>query len=91
MRALTGGNGADVVFDPVGGEAFEQAIRAVNWDARLLVVGFAAGRIQAVPANLVLVKNISVVGVAWGAHGERAPAFVSRDLFSCCAGGRLGN
>ena len=80
VRALTDGQGADVVFDPVGGDLFDQAIRAVNWDARLLVVGFAAGRIQAVPANLVLVKNISVVGVSWGAHGERDPAFVSRDL-----------
>jgi NADPH2:quinone reductase len=80
VRALTDGSGADVVFDPVGGEAFEQALRAVNWDARLLIVGFAAGRIQAVPANIVLVKNISVVGVSWGAHGERDPAFISRDL-----------
>jgi NADPH:quinone reductase len=80
VRALTEGQGADVVFDPIGGDAFEQALRAVNWDARMLVVGFAAGRIQAVPANLVLMKNISVVGVAWGAHGERDPAFISRDL-----------
>jgi NADPH2:quinone reductase len=80
VRALTDGRGADVVFDPVGGDAFDQALRAVNWAARMLVVGFAAGRIQAVPANLVLVKNISVIGVAWGAQGERDPAFVSRDL-----------
>jgi NADPH:quinone reductase len=80
VRELTGGNGADVVFDPVGGDAFDQAIRAVNWRARMLIVGFAAGRIQAVPANLVLVKNIAIVGVAWGLEGERNPAFVSRDL-----------
>ena len=80
VRELTGGKGADVVFDPVGGDAFDQALRAVNWEARMLVVGFAAGRIQAVPANLVLVKNISVVGVAWGLHGERDPAFISGHL-----------
>jgi NADPH2:quinone reductase len=80
VRELTDGKGADVVFDPVGGDAFDQAIRAVNWNARMLVVGFAAGRIQAVPANLVLVKNISVIGVAWGMEGERDPAFVSRNL-----------
>jgi NADPH2:quinone reductase len=80
VRELTGGKGADVVFDPVGGDAFDQALRAVNWEARMLVVGFAAGRIQAVPANLVLVKNISVVGVAWGLHGERDPAFISEHL-----------
>jgi NADPH2:quinone reductase len=53
-RALTGGKGADVVYDPVGGDAFDQALRAVNWQARMLVlvIGFAAGRIQAVPAKL---------------------------------------
>jgi len=80
VRELTGGNGADVVYDPVGGDAFDQALRAVNWEARMLVIGFAGGRIQSVPANLVLVKNISVVGVVWGAQGERDPALVSRYL-----------
>ncbi len=74
VRALTGGKGADVVYDAVGGDAFDQAIRAVNWEARMLVIGFASGRIQQVPANLVLVKNISVVGVVFGAHLERDPA-----------------
>src|SRR5215467_6582756 len=80
VRALTGGKGADVVFDPVGGDAFDQALRAVNWEARMLVIGFASGRIQAVPANLILVKNISVIGVVWGAQTERDPAWMSRNL-----------
>jgi NADPH:quinone reductase len=80
VRELTGGRGADVVFDPVGGDAFDQALRAVNWEARMLVIGFAAGRIQSVPANLILVKNISVIGVVWGAQAERDPALVSRNL-----------
>ena len=80
VRELTGGLGADVVYDPVGGDAFDQAIRAVNWEARMLVIGFASGRIQAVPANLILVKNISVIGVVWGAQSERDPALVSRHL-----------
>ena len=80
VRELTGGLGADVVFDPVGGDAFDQALRAVNWEARMLVIGFAAGRIQSVPANLILVKNISVVGVVWGAQAERDPVLVSRNL-----------
>jgi len=80
VRALTGGKGADVVYDPVGGDAFDQALRAVNWEARMLVIGFAAGRIQAVPANLILVKNISVIGVVWGAQSERDPALISRNL-----------
>ena len=80
MRELTGGNGADVVYDPVGGDAFDQALRAVNWEARMLVIGFASGRIQAVPANLILVKNISVIGVVWGAQAARDPALASRWL-----------
>jgi NADPH2:quinone reductase len=80
VRELTGGLGADVVFDPVGGDAFDQALRAVNWEARMLIIGFAAGRIQAVPANLILVKNISVIGVVWGAQAARDPVLVSRYL-----------
>jgi NADPH2:quinone reductase len=80
VRELTRGLGADVVFDPVGGDAFDQALRAVNWEARMLVIGFAAGRIQAVPANLILVKNISVIGVVWGAQAARDPVLVSRNL-----------
>ena len=79
-RELTGGLGVDVVFDPVGGDAFDQALRAVNWEARMLVIGFAAGRIQSVPANLILVKNISVIGVVWGAQAARDPVLVSRNL-----------
>jgi NADPH2:quinone reductase len=80
VRALTGEAGADVVFDPVGGDAFDQALRAVNWQARMLVIGFAAGRIQSVPANLILVKNISVVGVVFGAQAARDPARTNRSL-----------
>src|ERR1051326_7148008 len=80
VRELTGGLAADVAYDPVGGDAFDQALRAVNWEARMLVIGFAAGRIQAVPANLILVKNISVIGVVWGAQAARDPVLVSRNL-----------
>jgi NADPH:quinone reductase len=80
VRELTGGLGADVVYDPVGGDAFDQALRAVNWEARMLVIGFAAGRTQSVPANLILVKNISVIGVVWGAQAARDPVLVSRNL-----------
>lgn len=80
VRDITGGKGADVVFDPVGGPAFEQAIRAVAWQARMLVIGFAAGHIQQVPANLILVKNIAVIGVVWGAQQERDPVFANDRL-----------
>jgi NADPH2:quinone reductase len=80
VRALTGGAGADVVFDPVGGDAFDEALHAVNWEARMLVIGFASGRIQAVPANLVLVKNISVIGVVFGAQAARDPLRIGAEL-----------
>ena len=75
VREITDGIGADVVYDAVGGDVFDQAIRAVNWEARMLIVGFASGTIQQVPANLILVKNISVVGVVYGAQTERDPAY----------------
>ena len=80
VREITDGRGADVVFDPVGGDAFDQSLRATNWEARMLVVGFAGGRIQQVPANLVLVKNVSVIGVVWGAQTVRDPAMVTANL-----------
>ena len=75
VREITDGIGADVVYDAGGGDVFDQAIRAVNWEARMLIIGFASGRIQQVPANLILVKNISVVGVVYGAQTERDPAY----------------
>jgi NADPH:quinone reductase len=80
VRAITQDRGADVVYDPVGGDAFEQALRAVNWQARLLIIGFAAGKIQQIPANIILVKNVSVIGVVWGAQAARDPGFVNRQL-----------
>lgn len=73
VKALTGGAGADVIYDPVGGEVFEQSLRCVNWDGRLLVVGFAGGAIPSVRANLVLLKGCQIVGVFWGAFVRRDP------------------
>lgn len=69
----TGGRGVDVVFDPVGGDAFDQALRAVGWHARMLIVGFASGKWQQIPANIILVKNIAVMSSLWGAEMERDP------------------
>jgi NADPH:quinone reductase len=77
VRDLTGGVGADVVYDPVGGDAFDQALRAVNWGGRMLIVGFAAGRIQSIPANLALVKGVSIVGVDRGAASQRNPDLIA--------------
>ncbi len=73
VKQLTGGNGADVVYDPVGGAYSEAAVRATGWDGRFLVIGFAAGDIPRIPLNLVLLKSCSIVGVFWGAFAQRDP------------------
>ncbi|MGB5628312.1 MAG: NADPH:quinone oxidoreductase family protein [Woeseiaceae bacterium] len=71
VKALTGGKGVDVVYDPVGGELSEQALRATGWHGRYLVVGFASGDIPKLPANLPLLKEASIVGVWWGPWAAR--------------------
>ena len=73
IRELTEGQGADVVFDPVGGAFTEQALRSIAWRGRLLVVGFAAGDIPRIPLNLTLLKGCSIVGVFWGDFTRREP------------------
>ena len=72
MKELTGGLGADVVYDPVGGDLFDQCMRSVGWNGRVLVIGFTAG-IPKVPTNLALLKGASVVGVFWGSFTTREP------------------
>jgi len=67
IKELTGGSGADVLYDPVGDDYAEPALRAMNWAGRYLVIGFAAGQIPRVPLNLTLLKGCSIVGVFWGA------------------------
>ena len=69
----TNGGGVDVVFDPVGGEMTEKALRSTRWNGRLLVIGFAAGRIPDIPLNLPLLKGNSVVGVFWGRFTTEQP------------------
>jgi NADPH:quinone reductase len=71
IKAITGGKGADVVYDPVGGTYTELALRSIAWRGRLLVVGFAAGDIPKIPLNLTLLKGCSIVGVFWGEFTRR--------------------
>lgn len=73
LKELTDGNGVDVAFDPVGGDGFDALSRAMGWNGRLLVVGFASGTIPKFPVNLSLVKGFSVVGVYWGAFVAKEP------------------
>jgi NADPH2:quinone reductase len=81
IRALTDGNGADVVYDPVGGNYAEPAIRAMGWGGRYLVVGFAAGEIPKIPLNLTLLKGSALVGVFWGEFLRREPKPAQKELF----------
>ena len=83
VKALTGGEGANVVYDPVGGELTEAALRATAWEGRLLVVGFASGPIPRVPMNLVLLKGCQILGVFWGAFAAREPAKNRANLGQC--------
>jgi len=82
IAAEIGRDGADVVYDPVGGEIFEASLRCVAWGARLLVVGFAAGAIQKIPANILLVKNIDAQGFYWGSYRRHRPELIGE----CFAG-----
>ena len=80
VKQLTDGRGADCVYDPVGGFAFDQSLRAVAQQGRILVVGFASGTIPQVPANILLVKNLSVIGYFWGAHRKLDPSLIQQSF-----------
>ncbi len=73
VREITGNAGCDVIFDPVGGDIFDTAVRCLAWEGRLIVIGFASGRIPQAPANILLVKNCGVLGFYWGAYRRREP------------------
>jgi NADPH2:quinone reductase len=80
LKELTAGEGVNVVYDPVGGPFAEQAVRSLAFLGRYLVVGFAAGEIPKIPANLLLLKSAAAVGVAWGAFAEKYPAQSASDV-----------
>ncbi|GLZ52420.1 NADPH:quinone oxidoreductase family protein [Actinomycetospora sp. NBRC 106378] len=76
VKELTDGRGVDVVYDPVGGDTFDASRRVIAWEGRLLVIGFAGGRIADAPTNHALVKNYDVVGVHWAAYQKRSPELI---------------
>ena len=80
IKALTEGRGVDVVYDPVGGDIAEPALRSVGWRGRYLVVGFAAGDIPKIPTNLLLLKGSALVGVFWGDFVRREPALNAENM-----------
>ena len=77
ISAGLGRDGVDVVYDPVGGEIFETSLRCVAWGARMLVVGFAAGQVQKIPANILLVKNVDAQGFYWGSYRRHRPDMIA--------------
>lgn len=90
--AVKGFGGADVVYDPVGGEQFNAAMRACNPEARLLPLGFASGGVPQIPANILLVKNLTVIGFYWGGYMKFKPSVITdsfRQLFRWYQDGKL--
>lgn len=79
VKALTDGRGADVVFDPVGGSVFDESMRCINWGGRILTIGFTSGVWPQAPVNLILIKQISVIGVRAGEVGRRDPELGRRN------------
>lgn len=92
VKDLTDQNGADVICDPVGGDMFDQSTRCINWKGRILIVGFASGRIPKYPVNLALLKGCQIVGVFWGAFRGREPEIHeqnTQELFNLYKEGKM--
>lgn len=92
VKEFTGGRGADVIYDSVGGDVFDRSLKCIAWCGRLLVIGFASGKIPSVAANRILLKNVAVVGLHWGAYAKHEPARVPETfaaLFRLHAEGKI--
>ena len=90
VKALTDGRGADAVYDPVGGSAFDASLRATVQLGRILVVGFASGTVPQIPANILLVKNLTIIGYYWGAHRKLDPTLVNESFAELLAWFKAG-
>lgn len=92
VKEITGGRGADVVYDPVGGAVFDASLRCTAANGRILVVGFASGTVPRIPANILLVKNLTVIGYTWGPYRHLAPDIMKAsfaELLSWLADGKI--
>ncbi len=83
VKRETDGRGADVIFDPVGGDVFERSLKCIAWDGRLVVVGFASGTIPEIRANRIMLKNIAVTGLHWPAYRDHAPEKMAEAFRGC--------
>jgi NADPH2:quinone reductase len=92
VKRITGGRGADLIYDPVGGDVFDESVRCIAPNGRLLVIGFTSGRIPSLPVNLALIKTFSLIGVRAGEFGRQFPALGRENhdaIWSMLAHGRL--
>lgn len=92
IREFRGGRGADVIYDPVGGNALGASLRCVNWNARIVIIGFASGEVPQIPANILLVKNIAALGFFWGSYRQHRPDLLRAEfdeLFGWWRAGKL--
>ena len=92
VKRITGGRGADVVYDPVGGDVYDRSTKCVAFEGRIVVVGFTSGRIPQAATNHVLIKNYSVVGLHWGLYTRRAPELIppaTRALLDLYGAGKI--
>lgn len=92
VKAICRGGGVDVVYDPVGGEVFDQSLRCMSWCGRLVLIGFASGTVPPIPANILLVKNLTVLGLYWGSYRRHRPNLVAEafaELFAWHEAGKL--
>jgi NADPH2:quinone reductase len=92
VMELTGGKGADVIYDSVGGDTTDKSLKCIAWNGRLLIIGFASGRIPEIKANRILLKNIAVTGLHWGAHMLKDPDKIPQTfeaLFALYAQGKI--
>jgi NADPH2:quinone reductase len=92
VQELTQGRGADVIYDSVGGEITDQSLKCIAWNGRLVIIGFASGKIPSIQANRILLKNIAVTGLHWGAHAQKDPKRIGEvmdALFAMHAKGQI--
>jgi NADPH:quinone reductase-like Zn-dependent oxidoreductase len=92
VKAATAGKGADVIYDPVGGDVFDRSTKCIAFEGRIVVVGFTAGRMATLATNHVLIKNYSVLGLHWGLYRQRAPQLIQEctgELLNLYAEGKI--
>jgi len=92
VKSITGGRGADVIFDPIGGDVYDRSTKCIAFEGRIVVVGFTSGRIPTAALNHALIKNYSIVGLHWGLYARRAPELIApamQDLLKMYDEGRI--